>query len=230
MTFRPSSSAFPAFRLAKHRIRDRRPDQRFAGDGRPRLSANAGDVYPGARPRAAGSSNASSAAPSSSAASADQFSLSNETLAIPLVTEDQHLLDTLQPICDAAAKERNTAHGTLRSLVENEVQKLLPHGKANRRRVAKALGLSERTLSQKLAEEDTSYERGRRSFATKSRARIHQGTEHFARADCVVARATRGRLLSTMLSRAGRADRRQRRAATISVQATVKCRSWAAPP
>jgi hypothetical protein len=40
-------------------------------------------------------------------ASADQFGLSNETLAIPLVTEDHHLLETLRPICEEAAKERN---------------------------------------------------------------------------------------------------------------------------
>ena len=33
-------------------------------------------------------------------ASADQFSLSSETLALPLVTEDRHLLETLQPICE----------------------------------------------------------------------------------------------------------------------------------
>ena len=101
--------------------------------------------------------------------SADEFGLSNETLAIPLVTEDRHLLNTLQPICDAAAKERNTGHGTLKSFVENEVQKLLPHGKANRQRVAKALGLSERMLSQRLAEEGISYndvvDRLRRSLA-----------------------------------------------------------------
>jgi Arabinose-binding domain of AraC transcription regulator, N-term len=62
--------------------------------------------------------------------SADQFSLSNETLATPLLTRDQHLLETLQPICDEAAKERNTTYGTLRASVENEVQKLLPHGKS----------------------------------------------------------------------------------------------------
>jgi AraC-like DNA-binding protein len=88
---------------------------------------------------------------------ADHFSLSNETLALPLITRDQHLLETLQPVCDEAAKERGTTHGTLRSSVENEVQKLLPHGKANRQRVAKALGLTERTLAQKLSEENISY-------------------------------------------------------------------------
>jgi AraC-like DNA-binding protein len=91
-------------------------------------------------------------------ASADRFGFSNETLAIPLITEDRRLLNTLQPICDAAAKERNTAGGTLRSSVENEVQKLLTHGKANKKRVAEALGLSERTLSQRLAEEETTYD------------------------------------------------------------------------
>jgi AraC-like DNA-binding protein len=91
-------------------------------------------------------------------ARADQFILSNETLGIPLVTEDHHLLEALRPICEEAAKERKTVRGTLRSLVENEVQKVLHHGKANRQRVAKALGLSERTLSQGLAEEDTSFD------------------------------------------------------------------------
>ena len=91
-------------------------------------------------------------------AAADQFTLSNETLAIPLITEDHHLLETLQPICEEAAKERKTVHGTLRSLVENEVHKLLHHGKANRQRVAKALGLRAPILSEKLAEENTSFD------------------------------------------------------------------------
>ena len=90
---------------------------------------------------------------------ADQFSLSNDTLAIPLVTRDQHLLEALQPICDEAAKERKTTYGAFRSSVENEVQKLLPHGKANRHAVASALEMTERTLAQKLGEENTAYER-----------------------------------------------------------------------
>jgi AraC-like DNA-binding protein len=91
-------------------------------------------------------------------APADQFSLSNDTLAIPLITEDHHLLETLRPICEAAAKDRRTVRGTVPSLVENEVQKMLHHGKADRRRVAKALGLSEQTLSKGLAEENTSFD------------------------------------------------------------------------
>jgi DNA-binding NtrC family response regulator len=70
---------------------------------------------------------------------------------------------------EEAAKERKTVHGTLRSLVENEVHKLLHHGKANRQRVAKALGLSAQTLSERLAEENTSFDyvvdRWRRSLA-----------------------------------------------------------------
>ena len=88
----------------------------------------------------------------------DRLSLSNETLALPLTTRDRHLMEALQLICNEAAKERNTPKATLRALVENEAQKLLPHGKANRERVASALGMSKRTLARKLAEEGTSYE------------------------------------------------------------------------
>jgi AraC-like DNA-binding protein len=91
-------------------------------------------------------------------APADQVALSNDTLAIPLITKDHHLLEALQPICEAAAKDRKTVRGTVRSLVENEVQKILHHGKADRRRIAKALGLSERTLSEGLAQENTSFD------------------------------------------------------------------------
>ena len=91
-------------------------------------------------------------------ASGDRFSVSHETLVLPLVTEDRYLLETLQPTCDEAARQRSTAVGTLRSAVENEAQKLLPHGKAKRQIVAKTLGLSERTLTRKLAYEGTTYE------------------------------------------------------------------------
>ena len=102
-------------------------------------------------------------------ASIDQIVLSNETLALPLITKDHHLLEALRPICDEAAKERNTAKGTLRASVENEILRLLHHGNAQRKTVAKKLAMSPRTLARRLADENTTYEdvvdRLRRSLA-----------------------------------------------------------------
>jgi AraC-like DNA-binding protein len=91
-------------------------------------------------------------------APSDQLIFSNETLALPLITEDRYLLETLGPICEAAARERDTPKGTLRTIVENELERLLPHGKMQKRIVAKTLGLSARTLSRRLADEGTTYE------------------------------------------------------------------------
>jgi AraC-like DNA-binding protein len=90
--------------------------------------------------------------------SSDQLVFSRQSLATPLITEDVHLLDVLRPICDEAAKQRETAPGSLRALVENEAQKLLPHGKAQRHNVAKRLAMSTRTLARKLASEGTNFE------------------------------------------------------------------------
>jgi AraC-like DNA-binding protein len=89
--------------------------------------------------------------------SSDLLEFSNDALAIPLITADTKLLDALQPFCDMAAKERKTAAGTLRAAVETETERLLPHGKASVQSVAKALAVSVRTLSRRLADEGTTY-------------------------------------------------------------------------
>src|SRR6516164_2705944 len=91
-------------------------------------------------------------------ASSDLFEFSNDALAIPLHTADPKLLRALEPFCEMAAKERHTAAGTLRAAVENEAERLLPHGKAQRETVAKAVAMSTRTLSRRLADEGTTYE------------------------------------------------------------------------
>jgi len=93
----------------------------------------------------------------SEGASSDLLEFSNDTLALPLVTADTKLIEALRPFCDAAASERNTAKGTLRAAVEKEDERLLPHGKANVETVAKALALSARTLSRRLADEGTTF-------------------------------------------------------------------------
>ena len=90
-------------------------------------------------------------------APADQIAFSIETFALPLVTRDPHLLEVLRPFCDEAARARNTAIGSMRASVETEVPRLLPHGHARAERVAKALGVSVRTLSRRLSAEATTY-------------------------------------------------------------------------
>jgi AraC-like DNA-binding protein len=88
----------------------------------------------------------------------DLLEFSNDALATPLLTTDAKLLKALQPFCEMAEKERATATGTLRAAVEDEVEKLLPSGKAKKQAVAKALALSARTLSRRLVNEGTTYE------------------------------------------------------------------------
>jgi AraC-like DNA-binding protein len=92
------------------------------------------------------------------AAPSDRMSFSTETLALPLETGDQYLLETLQPFCDEAARKRRTTSGSFRALVENEVQSLLSQGKMQKQNIVKSLGISARTLSRRLAEEGTTYE------------------------------------------------------------------------
>ena len=88
----------------------------------------------------------------------DLLELSSAAVTTPLLTADPKLLKALEPFCDMAAKERRTASDTLRAAVEKEVEKLLPHGKAQKQTVAKALGMSARTFARKLAVEETTYE------------------------------------------------------------------------
>jgi AraC-like DNA-binding protein len=82
----------------------------------------------------------------------------NAAVAGRLLTSDPKLLKALEPFCDMAAKERRPASNMLCAAVKKEVEKLLPHGKAQKKTVARALGMSTRTFSRRLAVEETTYE------------------------------------------------------------------------
>jgi AraC-like DNA-binding protein len=88
----------------------------------------------------------------------DLLEFSADAVAAPLLTADAKLFSALEPFCDMAATERRTASDTFRAAVEKEAEKLLPHGKAQKQTVAKALGMSARTFARRLAVEETTYE------------------------------------------------------------------------
>ena len=94
----------------------------------------------------------------SESVSSDLLEFSNAAVAARLLTSDPKLLKALEPFCDMAAKERRTALNTFCAAVVKEVEKLLPHGKAQKKTVARALGMSTRTFSRRLAAEETTYE------------------------------------------------------------------------
>ena len=87
----------------------------------------------------------------------NSLDFAEDVLSLSLVTSDRYLLETLRPYCEEAAKIRGTAAGSLRASVENEIYRLLPHGRANVETAARALGVSPRTLARRLAQEGTNF-------------------------------------------------------------------------
>jgi len=59
--------------------------------------------------------------------------------------------------CDQALAHRRPNASSLRVTIENAITLLLPHGKARLAAVAKALGMSSRTLARKMAAEELSF-------------------------------------------------------------------------
>jgi AraC-like DNA-binding protein len=74
-----------------------------------------------------------------------------------LVNADQRLNKILRKVCEEglSARKRNTE--PFRIAVENAIAPLLPHGLAQAHVVAKELGMSERTLARRLAEEGVTF-------------------------------------------------------------------------
>jgi AraC-like DNA-binding protein len=75
---------------------------------------------------------------------------------LPIVSEDKHLLQILETHANDLLSQRHTAAG-LRGLVENRLVSVLPSGRVQAATVAQQLGMSERSLRRRLAEEGTTF-------------------------------------------------------------------------
>ena len=112
---------------------------------------------------------------------ADEIVFPSGAAEFPLVDADPHLNKILIQVGEDALNARKRAVGTnigpVRMSVENAVTPLLPHGTARADIVAKKLGMSERTLARRLAEEGATFiEVVQELKATLARHYLAEGT------------------------------------------------------
>jgi AraC-like DNA-binding protein len=87
----------------------------------------------------------------------DTVAFTREAKDLPVQGADPYLHDLLVGYCEQALAHRRRPAETLRVRVENAITPLLPHGKARVGDVARALGMSQRTLTRRLAAEAITF-------------------------------------------------------------------------
>jgi AraC-like DNA-binding protein len=90
-------------------------------------------------------------------ADADEFDLNADARGLPLIHADSYLNELLLKSCEAALADRKGEMSQLRTRVENAISSLLPHRRVLAEDVARSLGMSERTLARKLADEGLNF-------------------------------------------------------------------------
>jgi AraC-like DNA-binding protein len=90
-------------------------------------------------------------------ADTDEFALNLDARELPLIHSDPYLNDLLLKYCETALADRRSDTSELRTRVENAISPLLPHGRVLAEDVARSLGMSERTLARKLADEGLNF-------------------------------------------------------------------------
>jgi len=90
-------------------------------------------------------------------ADTDEIIFQDTVAHLHLVGADPYLSKILIQNCDQALAHRRPNASSLRVTIENAITLLLPHGKARLAAVAKALGMSSRTLARKMAAEELSF-------------------------------------------------------------------------
>jgi AraC-like DNA-binding protein len=90
-------------------------------------------------------------------AEADHVAFASSVGDMAVVSADSYLHELLVKYCDEALARRTTNRGSFGSSVENAIAALLPHGRARAGEVARNLGLSQRTLTRRLASEGLTF-------------------------------------------------------------------------
>ena len=100
-----------------------------------------------------------------------QIILDRKSLLLPIGTADDRLLKILESYCEHVLAQYKLAHSNLVITVKQTIIELLPRGRAKAKLVASELGMTERTMHRRLADEGTSFteihERLRRDLAEK---------------------------------------------------------------
>ncbi|GEP02897.1 AraC family transcriptional regulator [Methylobacterium oxalidis] len=92
-------------------------------------------------------------------AEADEIGFQAGAAETPLAGADPYLHQLLRGYCEEALSHRDRPRESLRTRVENAVVPLLPHGRPLVDDIARSLGMSQRTLSRRLAGEGLTFER-----------------------------------------------------------------------
>jgi AraC-like DNA-binding protein len=90
-------------------------------------------------------------------ADGDELAWQNAARNLPVVSADHHLNKLLIKYCEEALARRPSSHGSFRASIENEIVPLLPHGRARTSEIATRLGVSQRTLTRRLAAEGATF-------------------------------------------------------------------------
>jgi AraC-like DNA-binding protein len=90
-------------------------------------------------------------------ATVDEIAFTASVGHIPIVSADPYLHDLLIAHCEDALSRRPTKRAPFRSVVENAIAPLLPHGNARVSEIARQVGLSQRTFARRLTSESLTF-------------------------------------------------------------------------
>jgi AraC-like DNA-binding protein len=91
------------------------------------------------------------------ASTVDEVVFPDAVKLLSISSADPHLSELLIKYCEEALDRRGPERTTLRSIIENAMAPLLPHGKATAVETARRIGMSHRTLARKLSSEGLSF-------------------------------------------------------------------------